>query len=399
NQNKAFYELIENIEKIESSLKKSAICADSHSLLSLGADIRESSAFAISDLGEIESDTPLVNINTFLNQAGDYVKAVALAHADGSRPTEKELDTFLMLSGFSTILKTELYTLREKLASGEISYSSALSQADETLGQHLSEIESTHFSSYNSLTYDGAFSSHMESVDSPYLSPLPEITKEDAQKNAIAFLSNNVPLVFNGESSGSVPSYMFFCDAENSHYSMEVTKKGGKLLIYSESRAIGDAVVGTNEAVFHAITFAENSGFPSMEAVFYEHNGNILTVTLAPLYEEVIYYTDKITVEVALDTASVIGFNAEDYLMNHKERTFPESSSVAFDSLADMNKNFYLKSLKKTYIPTEYGSEVPCYEALGEFGKDTYLVYLNAESGLQEEILILSQSNDGYFAK
>ena len=66
--NKSFYELTEHIEKIDLSLKKAALSQDSHALLSIGSEIRESSAFALSDLSEMESDSPLTNINIFLNQ-------------------------------------------------------------------------------------------------------------------------------------------------------------------------------------------------------------------------------------------------------------------------------------------------------------------------------------------
>ena len=100
---KAFYELLENVDKIDTALKKSALIKDSSLLISLGADIRECSSFAVLNLGVFESDIPLTNINKFLNQSGDYVKAVAKSHSDGSDITKEEQDNFLMLSGFSSI--------------------------------------------------------------------------------------------------------------------------------------------------------------------------------------------------------------------------------------------------------------------------------------------------------
>lgn len=396
---KSFYELIENVEKIDIALKKASLSSDCHGLLRLGSSIRESAVFSLSDISEMEMASPLTNIAGFLNQAGDYVKYVAITHSDGSAPTNDEQNNFLMLSRFSSVLKDELYTLRERVASGEISYSAALRDADETLGEHLSRIEDEHFSSYRPLSYNGSFSAHMAKRKSDHLSSFPEITKEDALNAAFSYLYGNVPFVYGGETKGNIPSFIFYSDSGESNYAIEITKQGGKLLMYSESRPLGDAVVGYEEAVFHALKFAEDAGFPYMTPVFYENNGGILTVTLAPLINDVFYYTDIIKVEIALDTASVVGFNAEDYLMNHKDRAFPESATVAFDALASSNKGFFLRALKNVFIPTEYGSEVPCLEALGDFEDDTYLIYINAETGLQEEILLLSDSEEGYFAK
>ena len=397
--NKSFYELIENIEKIDVALKKAALSSDSHSLLRLGSVIRESASFSLSDLCEMESDTPLTNISKFLNQSGDYVRSVAAIHSDGSSPTKEEQDVFLLLSRFSGILKDELYSLRDMVSSGELSYSAALKDADETLGSHLSRIEDEHFSSYEALSYDGHFSSHMEERASVYLPYFSEITKEEALNAAFSYLSGNVPFVYSGETTGSIPSFMFYADSGESHYSIEIAKQGGKLLYYSESRTVSDPVVGTEEAVYHALSFAENSGYTSLAPVFYENSGGILLVTLAPMIEDIIYYTDLIKVEVALDSASVVGFNAEDYLMNHKTRAFPNDYTTAYEALSNTNKDFFLRSLKNAFIPTEYGSEVPCLEALGDFGGETYLIYINVQTGLQEEILLISESDSGYFAK
>ena len=396
---KAFYELLENVDKIDTALKKSALIKDSSLLISLGADIRECSSFAVLNLGVFESDIPLTNINKFLNQSGDYVKAVAKSHSDGSDITKEEQDNFLMLSGFSSILKRELFLLRDKLASGEISYSSALKEADETLGEHLSSIEAEHFSSFSPLSYDGTFSSHMESLNSPYLSSLPEINKEDALKAALSYLSGNISLVFTGESEGQIPSYMFSYESEDASYSMELSKNGGKLLYYTESRPVRDTAVGTDEALFHALTFTKEAGFPSMEAVFYENSGSLLTVSLAPYTNGVIYYSDMIKVTIALDDASVVGFNASSYLLNHKERTFPEGESLSYDTLAKINPEFSLKSVNKVFIPNEYGGENACIEALGTFRNDTFLIYINSETGKEEEILLLSEEEESYFTR
>ena len=395
---KSFYELTEHTEKIHAALKKAALTTDSHSLLSIGATIRESAAFAISDLSEMEADTPLTNISTFLNQAGDFVKATALAHSDGSSPEKSEQETFMLLSRFAEILANELHYLREKIASGEISYSAAISDADHTLGEHLSQIETEHFSSYEALNYDGAFSAHMEDTKSQYLTSFPEMTKEEALTIALSYLSGEIPLIYKGELSGNIPSYSFYLNTPESSYSMEVSKKGGKLLYYSESRIINDSKITTEEALFHAKAFAEQSGYKDIRPVFYKKAGGTFIVTMAPVSEEVVFYPDLLKIEVALDDASVIGFYAKDYLMNHKNRTFPDVSEKAYDVLAGMNSAFLLKSLNKCFIPTEYNSEIPCLEAMGTFENQTYLIYLNAESGIQEEILLLSLEDGEYSA-
>ncbi len=398
NLDKSFYELIENVEKIDLSLKKAALSGDSYSLLDIGATIRESASISLFNISQMESDSPLTNINTFFNQSGDYVKAVALSHSDGSSPTKNEQDTFLALSRFSEALKNELYFLRGKIASGEISYSAALEKADETLGTHLSRIEKEHFSDYEALTYDGAFSGHMTNSESDYLPSFPEVSKEEAQKYALGYLYNSIPFIYTGETGGEIPSYVFYAENENSRYGIEVSKNGGKLLYYSESRVFKDPSVSIDEAIYHALSFTSDAGFPDMTPVFYESSGATLTVTLAPLKDEVIHYSDIIKLEVALDDASIVGFNSEKYLMNHKDRTFPISPYDINSIVSRLNPDFFVKSLKSCFIPTEYGKDVPCIEISGNFDNKAFLIYLNAESGIQEEVLLLSVAEESYFA-
>jgi len=395
---KSFYELTEHIEKIDLALKKAALSKDSKMLLTLGASIRESAAFALSDLAEMETDAPLNNINLFLNQAGDYVKAVALRHSDGSSVTKSEQDSFLLLSHFSELLKNELHFLRGEIASGEITYSDAIKKADETLSSHLSRIEKEHFSSYEALNYDGAFSSHMERSESSYLSSFPEITKEEALSTAFKYLYNNIPFVYAGETGGDIPSFMFYNESDTSRYAMEVTKNGGKLLYYTQSRALNDPVVGVDEAIFHAANFAKDAGFDNLTAVFYENSGSMLNVTLAPVINDVIYYTDLVKAEVALDNAEIVAFNSEDYLMNNKTRTFPEVFPDINGNLSGLNPDFFPKTVKKCFIPSSYGKEIPCVEVMGYFEGKAYLIYINAETGIQEEILLLTESEGTYFA-
>ena len=84
--------------------------------------------------------------------------------------------------------------------------------------------------------------------------------------------------------------------------------------------------------------------------------------------------------------------------MNHKNRIFPEISQKSYDVISEINDGFLLKSLKKCYIPTKFNTEIPCLEAMGVFEDRSYMIYINAETGIQEEILLLSVNEGEYIA-
>ena len=46
-------------------------------------------------------------------------------------------------------------------------------------------------------------------------------------------------------------------------------------------------------------------------------------------------------------------------------------------------------------IPTEWKSEILCYEFKGKIDNREFLVYINAENGKEEDILIITNTPNG----
>ena len=123
---RSFYELTENVEKIDTALLKAALSLDSHSLIKSASEIRAASAFAISDLSELSNgDEGSGKITEFLNLAADHSKAAALVHSNGSGVTGEESKTFSELSHHASELKTSLEEIRAKVASVQMTLSEA----------------------------------------------------------------------------------------------------------------------------------------------------------------------------------------------------------------------------------------------------------------------------------
>ncbi len=395
---KAFYELLENVENLELALLKANHSEDFYQLLKLSSDINESSAFAISTLGVFESERPLFNINAFLNQAGDYVSSVALSHSDGSAPTKAEKDNLKILSSHATLLKNELIPLRDKTASGEISYSATLRKADSTLGSSLGDIEEK-FKGFEKLSYDGALSGHMDFLSSGHLSSLPLVDSSFALNMALSYSKKGIPLTLSHESGGIIPYFSFAYEGENASYSTEITKNGGKLLSLSLERSFSDPLLGLSEALKISKDFLENVGYTSLKEVYFENSGTVLTVFFARTENDVYYYPDLITLEIALDNGEIVGFDASKYLKNQKSRIFPETSAASQVVISRINEEYGINSMKKAVISTAWGKEIPSIELSFSSDNINFLTYINADSGRQEEIFILSETEMGRFIK
>lgn len=398
--NRAFYELFENTEKIYYALSKASLASDSYQLMKLSSQIKESAAFAISDIGQLPVNSlALENINTFLNQAGDYTYTVAVRHLSGSVLTGEERQTFLTLAAHAEKLKDSLYKIRDSVASGEISFEKASREELSSFSQSFYDVEETGFSDYQHLTYDGPFSEHMNTLGSVMLESLSEISESEAFSVAMKVLSGNVGLTLLGETAGVIPSYMFQGDTENCHYNVEISKKGGKCLSITCDRPVGDPRYDISEALLAAKGYLKDIGYENTVETYYESSGSIVTINFASYEHGIIAYPDLIKVQVALDNLEILGLEAEGYLMNYHSRAIPEVLISNEEIEKKILEGFAVDTISLAIIPTEYGGEHLCYELSGRLSDKTYLIYINAISGTEEEILLLTEDEYSRLAK
>ena len=125
------------------------------------------------------------------------------------------------------------------------------------------------------------------------------------------------------------------------------------------------------------------------------------TVTVNYAYEQggVVFYTDLIKVEVARDTGDVTGYEAQGYVMHHHERNLPEPQVSAEQAQEKVSKNLTVLSTGLALIPTDGRNEVFVHEfkCEAEDGRH-YIVYVNAETGREERVIVLIESENGTLA-
>ena len=60
-----------------------------------------------------------------------------------------------------------------------------------------------------------------------------------------------------------------------------------------------------------------------------------------------------------------------------------------------LNKNFEITSEGMAIIPTEWKTEILCYEFKGKIDDTDFLVYTNVETGREENILVIINTPNG----
>ena len=106
-------------------------------------------------------------------------------------------------------------------------------------------------------------------------------------------------------------------------------------------------------------------------------------------------YPDLIKVKVALDNGDVLGIETTGYLNSHEERNLPVVKISKEESKKNINPKLEVASEGLAVIPTEFQTEIFCWEFKGKVDDTEFLVYINAETGREEDILIIQNTPDG----
>jgi spore germination protein len=174
---------------------------------------------------------------------------------------------------------------------------------------------------------------------------------------------------------------------------LDLTKNGGDVIFYIAPHAAGQKVLDEAGAKEAAIEFLDGHGYKQMKAVNYDEYQNVATLIFAKMQDEVIVYPEKLTVKVTLDDGSVVGFQAADYLLEHKTHTWAPPKINLEQAKKELDPKFAIKSNALALIKNEINEDVLCYEIIGKTNGNNYKIFINAQTGYEENIeLIRSQA-------
>jgi germination protein YpeB len=402
--NRAFHELVGYVDDIDTLLSKAQLTKSPSQLARLSSDIFRQSAEAKSCLGQLPTyEVQLDNTSKFLSQVGDYTYVLSQSMINGQEISQEEYDTLSSLNEYAASLKNTLSGIENRIYSGEVTISTVQSKsrgtvADAAANSILEDLENVEksFEEYPSLIYDGPFSEHIENREPAMLKNCEDISQENAFKKAETFLGSGDGLTFESLSENTaIESYTFTKDTQDGQISVSVTKKGGYILSYLNSRSVENENLDIDSATQKAGEFLQKNGFYSMQSSYYEKNGGVATINFAYVQNGVTCYSDLVKVRVALDTGHILGLETKGYLMNHELRDLPEPLLTMDEAHEKISTGLEVSGTKLALIPKDSMREVMCYEFKGEFNGKNFIVYVNAENGQEEEIFLLIESDEG----
>lgn len=407
--NRAFHELVGYVQNVELMLMKARMTSSNQLTAETLNDVWREASAASGTLAQLPISTGVIsNTEKFLTQVSDLSKTIAKQNTLGMEINEEQAKTLASLHKFSVSLENSLSEMHQDLINGNLKWENVAKEEAEEMKEASENMPKT-FSSVNSdfdemptLIYDGPYSEHLQNkkalgltgekvTENQAINSLNKFMGEDRIENVQKLADNN---------NGIIDTYNFRMtlgtgNKKNSIAEADVSVKGGHVIWFLYNRDIGEKTIDVQKAMEIGSKFLRDRGYENMKQSYYLNNDGIATINYAYTENDITYYPDLIKVKVALDNGEVVGFEANGYFMNHRERDFGSPQITEEQARQLVTKGENVKSSGLAVIPTNYGTEILCYEFTGKLEDRDFLVYINANTGKEEQVLIIINSEEG----
>ena len=407
--NRAFFEMVSYVNNVESLLAKSMVSTTTDRTAITLQEAWRQAGLAQTNLGQLPVSQPvLASTSKFLTQVSDLSLSLDNQNIRGKSLSKEQQDLLKKLYKYSVSLNKSLQELQDDLNAGRLRWGELANKGTRLFsktkpGEMMKKIEAVgeNFNDYPTLIYDGPFSDHMTTAKARGLTG-EEIDAEAARKKAEEFFGKDktVEVTELGQNdNGPIKTFDFEVKlkdaAEDETVYISVTRKGGHINWMLNNRAVNEEKLDMDRAKAAGIKFLKEKGFDSMEDTYYLKEDNTATINYAYRQDDVTMYPDLIKLKIALDNGEVIGMEAKSYLTNHTERDIPEPSITMEEAREKINSNMKVYSSGLAYIPTEYKKEIFCYEFKGKLDDRDFIVYINALTEEEEDILMIVNTPNG----
>jgi len=405
--NLAFYELVDYMSDVENYLAKSLVTNEADYSTENLTYIWRSANLAEVYLSQIPiSNEGLSNTQKFLNQASEFTYSLSRKCIANKNLTKEDFNNLKNLYNYSAQVNTTLNQLSFEINNGILNWEELLNDGSSLFATQVSNMSVDGFGSieenlkeYDGLIYDGAYSEHITGKEKKGLTGQ-DIDEEKAKQIAQSFAGkDNIKELnsFGLAENGNIKCYTVeIITNSNNNITMAISQKGGHIVFMNYNRDVLEEKLSVDEVGNKANEFLNSKGYTNMKKTYTIKEYGIITINYA--YEEngVLIYPDLIKVKVALDNGDILGIETTGYLNNHEKRNINKNGIISKEEVIKLsNENLKIEESRLAIIPTEFETEVFCWELKGTVENRNFLLYVNAKTGKVEDILVIIQTENG----
>ena len=397
NYQRAFHELTYQMDLLHDKIGTTLAMNSKASLSPELADVWRLTSQAHSDVGQLPLTLlPFNKTEEFLANIGDFSYRVAVRDLDKEPLSDKEYKNLKKLYEQSEEIQNELRKVQHLVIKNnlrwmdvEMALATGKEQADNTIIDGFKTVEKT-VDGYDEANFGGPTFVNTQKKNDNYKNLKGEpISKKQAvdimKKYTRIDNAKDVKVTENGEGS-NFGFYSVSLANSGSEASMDITKKGGYPIYFIHNRDVKEKNIGLNEAAAKAAEFLKENKFKDLELFESAQYDSVGVFTFVTIIDNVRVYPDALKLKVALDNGQIIGFAAEEYLKNNQKRDIPAPKISQADAERKINPKVKIMEKRLAVVVNDLNEEVLCYEFLGMLGNDTYRIYINADSAIEEKV-------------
>ncbi|QTH44825.1 germination protein YpeB [Cohnella sp. LGH] len=229
-----------------------------------------------------------------------------------------------------------------------------------------------------------------------------QMTPEEIRRKALEFLGaqargGEVSVSEDG-SKTDMPAYTVSVQGSGgATIQLDYTRKGGHLLWFMNPREVKSRKINFDTARNKGSQFLVRHGYPDMTPISYDEYDHVSVFTYARTIDGVKIYPDKVTVRVALDNGEIVGLQARDHVFAKKLLTPGKPKLTKEQAQKGLNPDFRVENHSLSLIENDMRELTLCHEFVGRVNDHRYRIYLNAETGLEENIEQLTDAEKSLF--
>jgi len=393
---KSFNELISDVSSLQAKLLKLEAAGDSAQYAALLTDVWRQTGDTESSIAALPvSYTATSPLTQFINRTGDYCRYLSQKVALGQEITADDLAQVRALADACSAVNDAIEELRQGGYPTEMGFTQVAFLSDEPMEGTLDFANQE----FPRLIYDGPFSESTEDKQPEGLGS-EACTVQQACEAAAKLLGMDASALTNDcDQEGLIPCFGFSGQQDGRDLTILVTKTGCQVLYYMCQPMGGISAIPSDERCDELTAIAQqycvDKGYGETAPSYAQYYNGMALINLAPLQDGAILYPDLLKVWVDISTNAVIGLDAYHYLMSHKQRELPQVTVTEQQAKDAVASRMEVESSRLALIPLDTNEEKLCWELKGTVNGNDYLIYINVETGAEEDILMIQHVNDG----
>lgn len=391
------YEMVSVSQEMDNSLTKLRVSSGANTQRALLTELLVDSELMESALERMPiDDVTTTDISSFVNKTNTYCRSLLNKVASGQSLSEAEKQTVQYLYEINQQLYSELNDMTTCMTEKEFMAFIGGKEGNPVTERFTQLSQSTLQKPED--TVDAPFSEE-GNVGENQLSKEEEISEGKAKELAEKYLQNYhlAEVQYTGETtSESAQLYNFTCKDENGvELYAQITKNGGKLAFFNTYEVCKDKNFDLDTCDSLAREFLRDLGIDNVEAVWLSDGGMVADITYTAVQNGVRIYPDLIRVRVCESKGRVVGMDAMEYLLNHKERNVG-TSMTREDAQGKLTQGLTPYAAHLAIIPVQ-DKETLAHEFACTYGEDEYIVYLDAATGEELQVYRVRNSARGNY--